>query len=420
MSALQIHITRPPAHRRSKRGTAIIPVTQRRASVAVTVIVLAELFGTSLWFTANGAAAQLALAWNIGAAQLGHLTSAVQLGFITGSLLVAVSGLADRFAASRIFFVSAIVGALANAAFALTSDSMTSALCWRFITGIALAGIYPLGMKLVVGWAPGRRGEVLGWLVGMLVLGTALPHLLQALNLQPDWQPVVLLASLLAATGGLLVLAVGDGPHAVSTGSRIEWGGVLRAFRDARFRAAALGYFGHMWELYALWTIAPLLIAALFTNEGIAYGNTISLAAFFFIAAGAAGCVAGGMISRRAGNAKVAFIALLVSGSLCLVFPLMADTLPPVLLAAVLLLWGVTVVADSPQFSALVAAHAPAEFVGSALAVVNGIGFLITVVSISLLTSVWPVVGISSLWLLAPGPVLGLLLMTPALLLRRH
>lgn len=380
------------------------------------IIVLAQLLGTSLWFTANGVAAQLTRDWGIGAAELGHLTNAVQLGFISGSLLVALTGIADRFAAARIFFFAALVGALSNAAFAFVTDSMTAALCWRFVTGMALAGIYPLGMKLVVGWAPERRGEVLGWLVGTLVLGTALPHLLQAMNLQAEWPGVVLLASLLALLAGVLVVAVGDGPNAAHAGTRIRWSGVLRSFRDARFRAAAFGYFGHMWELYALWTLAPLMIATLFTGDGMYYGSTVSLAAFAFIATGAIGCVLGGVASRRYGNAPVAFAALLVSGLLCLVFPLLANILSPALLGLLLLLWGVSVVADSPQFSALIATHAPPEFVGSALAVVNGVGFLITVLSISLLTSAWPATGIASLWWLAPGPLLGLLLMSPALL----
>ncbi|MEK9774753.1 MAG: MFS transporter, partial [Quisquiliibacterium sp.] len=176
---------------------------------AIAAIVFAELLGTSLWFSANAAADDLSRAWGLGAAQIGHLTSAVQLGFIAGTLGFSLSGLADRFRASRIVAACALFGAVTNAGFALLSGGLASALLWRFLTGISLAGIYPLGMKLVVGWAPQRAGEVLGWLVGMLTLGTALPHGIRAIGAGLSWQGVVLASSALALVGAALILKLG-------------------------------------------------------------------------------------------------------------------------------------------------------------------------------------------------------------------
>lgn len=376
---------------------------------ATRLIVLAEFLGTSLWFTANGVAGDLAHEWGLGVTSLGWLTAAVQGGFISGTLLFALTGLADRFSASRIFFASALLGAAANAAFAYLSPDTFVAGIWRFLTGVALAGIYPLGMKLIVSWSPQRRGEALGWLVGMLCLGTAAPHLLRGVNLQTsgqgDWRMVVLAASVLAVLAGLIVRAVGDGPAHLAAG-RFNWGGVLRAFNQPAFRAAAFGYFGHMWELYALWTIAPLLVAS---QTGIS-GPPLSLTAFGFIAAGALGCIGGGRLSRRFGSIRVAFGLLTVSGAFCLFYPAVELQSSSIILLC-LFVWAVAVAGDSPQFSALVSAAAPQDAVGSALAVVNGAGFLISILSLMLLTAAWQQFGVQSLWLLAPGPLFGLIAM---------
>lgn len=390
-------------------------MTPRRA---VVTIALAELFGTSLWFTANGVADALAAQWGAGAVAVGHLTSAVQLGFITGTLLLALSGLADRYPAARIFFVASLLGAACNLGFALPGTTFESALAWRFCTGVALAGIYPLGMKLVVSWAPAQAGRALGWLVGMLVLGTSLPHLLQAMAFDTSWRMTAGIASLLAVVGGVMVLGVGNGPNGISRG-RFNWGGVLRAFGKREFRAAAGGYFGHMWEIYALWAIAPFLIA-----QALPAGTSsasISFAAFVFIATGAVGCILGGMLSERVGSARVGFVALLISGAMCFIYPLLifSDFAVPLPLLAVLwLLWSAAAAGDSPQFSALIAEHAPSDAVGSALAIVNGAGFFLTVVSISLLMPLWQTHATAALWMLAPGPLIGLLLLLP--LLRRR
>ena len=380
-----------------------------RSRVALVVIVLAQFMATSLWFTPNAVMPGLSAAWSATTQQIGSLTSSVQLGFIAGTLIFAVSGMADRWRASRIFLVSALSGALANGLFVF-SGGLETGLVWRFVTGLCLAGIYPVGMKLVASWAPERKGFALGWLVGMLTLGTAFPHLMRSLGPGWGWQPVVLASSVLAVIAGLMVAWLGDGPGLPASG-RFDWRGAARAFRRPDFRAAALGYFGHMWELYAVWSLAPLLVAGslgtLQTDPAL-----VSFATFAFIASGTVGCVLGGVLSRQFGSARVAFVALSVSGLMCLSWPWLGE-LPSWLALVLLLVWGMAVIADSPQFSALAAAAAPAESVGSALAIMNSIGFALTVVSIQLTAGFWLTLDAGVTWLLVIGPVLGLVSLRP-------
>lgn len=382
---------------------------------AVLIIVVAQLFGTSLWFSANGVSTALASTWNLGPEAVGYLTSSVQAGFIAGTLTLALTGLADRYPASRIFLVSSVCGAAVNVLLAVT-EAFPYALLSRFLTGFALAGIYPQGMKLIVSWAPQRSGFALGLLVGMLTLGTALPHLVRGIGADLPWQAVIYCSSALALLGGGLVALLGDGPH-VPPSRRGNRGQALLAFKSPEFRASALGYFGHMWELYAFWAITPLLVAQLLASIGGPNESHVAYSAFFIIGIGAVGCVTGGWLSGKIGSARVALFSLAISGAMCLIYPLTVAI--PALAAALLVLWGLAVVADSPQFSALSAKAAPPEGVGSALTIQNAIGFLITIPSITLVTRTWPEMGAYSTWLLAPGPILGVIALARSPLIGR-
>jgi len=378
----------------------------------VPVIVVAQLFGTSLWFSANSAADDLVRTWGIAPADIGTLTNAVQLGFILGTLTFAVSGLADRYPASRIFAVCAILGALGNAAFALLATGMADGIPLRFVVGLCLAGVYPLGMKLVVSWVPERAGAALAQLVGMLTLGTALPHGIRLAGAGWSWQATILVSSALALAAAAMIFALGDGPHLKRRNDAppLRLGRVFYAFSVCEFRASALGYFGHQWELYAFWTLVPALVLL----SGLATPGSTALSglAFAVIGIGALGCILGGWWSQRIGSARVAATALALSALCCAVFPF-SGAWPAWVKIALLLLWGASVIADSPHFSALSARACAPEIVGSALAFQNSIGFAITMLSIQLGTAWIGVWGSSIAWLLLPGPLLGLLGLYP-------
>jgi len=385
----------------------------------VLIIVLAQLFGTSLWFSPNSAAADLVRAWQLSSSDLGYLTSAVQIGFILGTLILATTGLADRFPASRIFAIASFAGALLNGFFALGCSGLDQAVVTRFAVGLCLAGIYPLGMKMVIAWTKGNAGSTLGLLVAMLTLGTALPHGVRAAGADLSWQGVVLTSSLLAVVGGAIVFLLGDGPYLVKAQHRprIKWGAALMVFAQRNFRSCAMGYFGHMWELYAFWTVVPFLVSDLIHRAPVpaaTQSTTISGLSFFIIGIGAVGCVTAGLLSKRFGSPRVAAVALASSGLICAIYPFFAQG--SLELAIVILsIWGIAVIADSAQFSAVAARVCPPELVGSALAIQNSVGFFITVISITLITSLVDSLGSNVSWLLLPGPIVGLIFLRPLL-----
>jgi len=367
-----------------------------------------------LWFAGNAVLGDLQQHWGLPAAALGYVTSAVQLGFITGTLAFAFFAVADLYSPRLVFFACSLLGALANAALLALDGGLGWLLAFRFATGFFLAGIYPVGMKIAAGWYQRGLGNALGLLVGALVVGTAFPHLLKGLGEALPWKAVVLSVSLIAALGGLLMLAfVPDGPF-LTKAARFDPRALAAIFRARPFRASSFGYFGHMWELYAFWAFVPFVLAA-HGSQQAQFSLNLSLWTFAVIAAGSVGCVAGGLISLRAGSAPVAFAQLLASGACCALSPLLFYA-PTPLFIAFLLFWGAVVVGDSPQFSALNAANAPRELVGSALTIANCIGFAITIFSIQLLGSAAGALGAQWLFLLlVPGPILGVLALLPLL-----
>ncbi|EMR01062.1 MFS transporter [Cesiribacter andamanensis] len=297
------------------------------------------------------------------------------------------------------------MGALFNLG-VLWAGGVVSLLVLRVLTGFFLAGIYPVGMKIAADWHQKGLGKALGYLVGALVLGTASPHLLRALSRGLPWQGVFIATSALALLGGLLILLLPDGPFRRRS-QGLDPGALLRVFRNRSFRAAAGGYFGHMWELYTFWAFVPLLLAA-YAEQHPEQALPISLLSFAIIGIGSVACVAGGYLSERRGSGRVAFWALFLSLCCCLLSPLTLY-MPLPLLLSFLLLWGGVVVADSPQFSSLVAQHAPRESTATALTIVSCIGFSITIVSLQLLNllQAW-LPGQYRFTVLALGPLLGL------------
>lgn len=375
------------------------------------VIIFSQFTGTSLWFAGNAVVLDLQRQWGLAEQSVGYITSAVQLGFIIGTLVFALLSVADRFSPRLVFFWCSLAGSAANLLVLVIPEGLQWLLVLRFATGVFLAGIYPVGMKIAAGWYERGLGRALGYLVGALVLGTAFPHLLRGLGAELPWQQVMVGVSVMAACGGtMLMLLVPDGPH-LPVGSAFNPRALATIFRSPSFRASAFGYFGHMWELYAFWAFIPVWLLAY--AETAQVGLNVSLWSFAIIAAGFIGCAGGGLLSGKTGSAKVAAAQLLVSGTCCVLSPLLFHA-PLFLFLAFLVVWGITVVGDSPQFSTMNAANAPREYVGSALTIVNSLGFLITVLSIEMVNTLIPILGPQHVfWLLIPGPVLGLWALRP-------
>ncbi len=387
---------------------------KKRPPWILPVIIFSQFAGTSLWFSGNAVLADLQGKWSIGNHMLGFMTSAVQLGFIAGTLLFAFFALSDHFSPRIVFFVCSLLGAVSNILIYLSAEGLTSLLVLRFITGFFLAGIYPVGMKIAAGWYEKGLGEALGFLIGALVLGTAFPHLVKGAGQAVPWEVVIVSTSVIASIGGILMLLlVPDGPYLVK-GTKFNSRALFKIFQSKRLRAASFGYFGHMWELYTLWAFVPVILIA-YEAQNPGTDINVSFWAFCIIAGGSLGCVLGGIISKRAGSAPVAFIQLAGSGICCLLSPLLFYVSTEIFLG-VLIFWGVMVVGDSPQFSAIIARTAPRDLVGSALTIVNCIGFSITIVSIQVMGYLSNFIDLSNIFIfLVAGPVFGLTSLWPLL-----
>lgn len=376
-------------------------------------IVFSQFAGGSLWFAGNAILGDLQSQWNIGADAVGSITSAVQLGFITGTLCFAFFAISDKFSPRKIFFACSIFGAISNVLIFVIPHQLYPLLMLRFITGFFLAGIYPIGMKIAAGWYQKRLGNAIGLLVGALVLGTAFPHLLKSIGGSLPWKQVILSVSLLSPFGGLLIFwLVPDGPH-ITKGTRFDPKSSYRVFRPKDFRAASFGYFGHMWELYTFWAFVPVLLG-IYAAQNSTRLN-IPFWSFLIIGVGSLGCAIGGLISLKVGSARVAFTQLLLSGICCVLSPLLFST-PMEIFIGFLIFWGIVVVGDSPQYSAISARTAPKELVGTGLTIMNSIGFAITIVSIQFVNELAVHVEKNYLLMaLAVGPLLGLISLKPLL-----
>jgi len=379
--------------------------TQKRHFILL-LIVISQFCGTSLWFAGNALLPYIQDIYNWHESAVGHLTSAVQLGFISGTLLYALLGFSDRYSPSKVFFISNLLAALANLSCLVELSSFELMLYSRILTGFFLAGIYPVGMKIAADWNEGSLGNWLGILVGALVLGTAFPH---ALNIVPAFiNPVVLLliVSALAILGGLLVLLfIKDGPYR-KAGINFSFTAVMKAIKLPAFKAPAFGYFGHMWEVYTFWAFVPWVLMQY--ENAFNTPAAISRYAFIIIAAGFAGCIVGGWISINKGSKWVANVAL-ISSACCCLFSVFIWQLNPILFISFLFFWGLMVVADSPQFSALVAQSVPAQLRGSAITISTCIGFTITIISIQLLNYAKEIMPSQFvLMLMSIGPILGI------------
>jgi MFS family permease len=372
------------------------------------VIVCSQFFCTSLWFAGNAVLPDIVREFNLQAGFVANLTSAVQLGFISGTLLFALLMIADRFSPSRVFFICSLIAAAVNLGIILQSNTAPALLFFRFLTGFFLAGIYPIGMKIAADHFKEGLGKSLGLLVGALVLGTAFPHLLRSLPFSLPWKYIIIATSLLSVIGGLaMIILVADGPYRRS-GQRLNLLAIGTVFKEPGLRTAAFGYFGHMWELYAFWAFVPVMLKNYAQQHSSASLN-ISLISFLVIGSGSIACGIAGYLSAKLGVKRTAAFALTVSGACCLLSPLLLASSSMVILLVFLFIWGTAVIADSPLFSTLVAQNAPAHIKGSALTIVTCIGFAITIISIQLLSWLTGIIDTRFLYLaLAIGPAAGL------------
>jgi predicted MFS family arabinose efflux permease len=377
------------------------------------VIIFSQFAGTSLWFAGNAIIGDLQSAIGVGIDDIGIVTSAIQLGFITGTLFFALISISDRYSPRKLFLICSILGAVSNLLIYFIAYNLFSLLVLRFITGFFLTGIYPIGMKIAAGWYKKGLGNAIGLLVGALVLGTAFPHLIKSFGGSLHWQQVLFVISGFSLVGGIaMYLFVPDGPY-ISSGTKFNPKAILTIFKNKKLRSSALGYFGHMWELYTFWALIPIILFYYLKLNPL--GLNIPFWSFIIIASGSIGCIVGGVISKKIGSANVAFTQLALSGICCLISPLMFYTSVPIFLTF-LIFWGIVVVGDSPQYSAIIALSAPKELVGSGLTLVNSIGFAITILSLWFVYQFLGVINISyALMLLGLGPILGLMSMKPLL-----
>jgi len=366
----------------------------------LTLLTLAIMLAPAIWFAGTAAVPALLRDGVITRGEAGWLTAAVQLGFVAGTVVSALLSLADRWPNRALFFGAAMLAGLGTFAQAFLEPAGPGAYALRFVAGAAMAGVYPVAMKLASGWARGDLGFLIGLVVGALTIGSAAPHAVPGLLGSVDWRHVYLVAGLLAMLGGVLILPFRPGPLTVRR-PPFNPRAVLLAFTDRRLRLANAGYLGHMWELYAVWAWVGLFLA----QQGV--GGDAGLLTAIVVGSGAIGCIGLGLLADRFNRARMAALAMIASGTCALLIGSTAGWALPLtlVLGAV---WGVSVVADSAQFSACTSLCAPPELVGTMLTVQTCTGFLLTVPAIQLMAWAVPALGWGGAFaILGIGPLIG-------------
>lgn len=379
--------------------------------LALTLLCVCQVLAMTLWFSASAVLPSLQLEFELNSFQTSLFTSGVQIGFVAGTLISALLGLADRLDPRRFFMAASIVAAVANGLI-LTQDAGTIAVpLLRFVTGMSMAGIYPVGMKMATSWAKQDMGLMVGLLVGALTLGSASPHLINAFG-GVDWRFTIAVASICALAAALLINLVAVGPNR-SKAPPFNPSLALGAWTKRPVRLANLGYFGHMWELYAMWAWVGLFLESSFATTMAAGPASYfaRLATFLTLGSGAVGCLLAGVIADRWGRTTVTMAAMGVSGACCLVAGFLYGS-NPWFLTAFCVVWGIAIVADSAQFSASIAELSDPGIVGTMLTVQTSLGFLLTMVTIHLV----PYLVDAVTWryafaFLAIGPALGIVAM---------